>query len=260
MIGFVPARKGSKRLPGKNMRKLGDTPLVGWTLRAAYESEVFDRVVVSTDWGELAEYAAGYFGAEIIMRPPHLATDESLDVEWIRHALGTLEYRDYRAYPTYAWFALLRPTSPFRGPEAIQRAVALWRDIKDHYDSLRAIRRATESAYKQWRAPGLTEDMDQAEAWLTESTRPEDIYEIEPVTSAAAKKHLHSYPTQELEPCYIQTAGLEICKTVNVLEKGNIAGDRVAGFLLDGPEALDLNDEADWEEAERLASLPQLAG
>lgn len=258
MLALIPARKGSKRLEGKNMRLLQGRPLIDFTLKAAFDSECFSKVVVSSDWHEVLEYAASWYGAETIVRPAHLATDESLDVDWVKHALGTLAYRaeDKKcAYFTDVGplncdnhvsglldedLCILRLTSPFRDAECIERAKVQWAAIGKHYDSMRAVRRASETGWKMWTS-------NQLESALT----PQD-FEIEPLTSAAARKHLHSRPTQSLTPCYIQTAGLEMCWTATVLEKGSIAGDRVAGFLMQGPESLDINDESDWEQAERL--------
>lgn len=299
MIALVPARKGSKRLPNKNIRPLGGKPLILWMLQAAYNSGVFSEVYISTDSAEIAEVAVSHTGCKHIQRPPHLATDDSPDIEWVRHALGTIEHLHHKAhsicapcslghsYWTGAEMAILRPTSPFLAPETIQRAKALWDDIKGSqadpycacpwelggsikmeaggvwcqrcglpipqkaydsktqkvvprgvqgFDSLRAIRRASEPAWKQWRYA-------------------EDSHEIDPITTVAARKHLHSRPTQTLEDCWIQTAGLEMCWTRTPLELGTIAGNRVAGFPLEGPEALDLNTPEDWDQAEALLAL-----
>lgn len=255
MLALIPCRKGSKRLPGKGMKLLGGKPLIDFTLRAAYDSECFTKVVVSTDWKEVAEYAAGWYGCEIVMRPPHLAEDLSPDIAWVKHALGTLDYRlttehkvgaeSLSSWDGYQDFSILRPTSPFRGPETIERAKVQWAAIGRHYDSMRAVRRASETGWKQWTSNGLEAAMS-----------PQD-FEIEPLTSAAAKKYLHSRPTQSLTPTFIQTAALEMCWTRVPLETGTISGEKVAGFLTEGLEALDLNDERDWEEAERALSQIQ---
>ncbi len=81
LIGLIPARRGSKRLPRKNLTFLGGLPLISHTILPALESEVFERVVVSTDCPEIAAVARGY-GAEVpFMRPADLAGDQSPDID-----------------------------------------------------------------------------------------------------------------------------------------------------------------------------------
>ena len=75
MLGLVPARGGSKRLPGKNIRPLSGKPLIAWTIIAANQANGIDRIIVSTDDEIIAETAAD-FGAEVpFRRPPELADD-----------------------------------------------------------------------------------------------------------------------------------------------------------------------------------------
>lgn len=248
MIALVPARSGSKRIPNKNIKSLGGVPLIAWTLIEAFESDVFSGVYVSTDSHEIAQVAAAWTGAKAYIRPKHMARDDSRDIEWVKQILAAIEYDHHkngnlccvgRSHWANKDFAILRPTSPFRNAATIQRAKLQWDDIKERYDSMRAIRRATEPAWKQWRyAP--------------------DNHEIDPITSVAAKKHLHSRPTQSLEDCWIQTAGLEMAWCRTPLETNTIAGNRVAGFVMEGQEALDINDDFDWECAETFAYDIQL--
>jgi CMP-N,N'-diacetyllegionaminic acid synthase len=117
-VALIPARGGSKGLPGKNIRPLGGKPLIAWTVEAALESALFARVVVSTDDETIAE-AALAAGAEVpFMRPPHLATDSASSFEVAAHALGALSVDGP--------FALLQPTSPFRTARHIREAADLF--------------------------------------------------------------------------------------------------------------------------------------
>ena len=245
MIALVGARSGSKRLPGKNLRELGGIPLICWTLEAALESECFTEVYVSTDSAEIAEVAACL--SEVIMRPPHMASDTSPDLEWIHHALGTIRHRSHKQGSVCApcslgqdcmlsrEYCLLRPTNPFRGPETIQRAILQWEDIKGKYDSLRAVRKVSEHPNKMWAFA----------RFVDESQR------IHPIRGTP---QYYNLPTQELFTCYIQTGGLEIAWCRTPLELNSISGDRVAGFIMEGHEALDLNTEEDWKRAEAICN------
>jgi CMP-N,N'-diacetyllegionaminic acid synthase len=128
-LGLVTARGGSKGLPGKNVRVVGGKPLIAWTLEAAQNAAMLNRVVVSTDDREIAE-TARRCGAEVpFMRPAELAGDASPHVDVVLHALAWLDEReDYR--PDYV--VLLQPTSPLRTAEDIDAAVRLaWEKNSD---------------------------------------------------------------------------------------------------------------------------------
>jgi CMP-N,N'-diacetyllegionaminic acid synthase len=118
LVAIIPARSGSKGVPGKNTRPLAGKPLIAWTIEAAIASGCFDRVVVSTDSPAIAQVAINY-GAEVpFLRPHELATDEASSAAVVQHTLDFLG--DVSA------FVLLQPTSPFRSLEDIQEFVALF--------------------------------------------------------------------------------------------------------------------------------------
>jgi CMP-N,N'-diacetyllegionaminic acid synthase len=119
-VAFIPARHGSKRVPGKNIRRLNGHPMLAYSIAPAIESGLFESVIVSTDSEEIAAVARHY-GAEVpFLRPPAFAGDLSPDIEWLEHALTELR----RQGRTWDCFSLLRPTSPFRRANTIQRAWA----------------------------------------------------------------------------------------------------------------------------------------
>jgi len=98
LVGLIPARSGSERVPDKNLRSLAGHPLLAYAVSTALQSGIFDRVVCSTDSGKIAEVAQRY-GADVpFLRPAALATATSPDIEWITHALDQLEIHGDR-YP-----------------------------------------------------------------------------------------------------------------------------------------------------------------
>src|SRR5687768_15358323 len=116
IVAFVPARSGSERVPGKNVRPLGGHPLLAYAIETARQSGIFERVVVSTDSEEIAEIARWY-GADVpFLRPPEYATSTSPDIEWLSFTLQELE-------ESYDLFAIVRATNPFRGPETVKRGL-----------------------------------------------------------------------------------------------------------------------------------------
>lgn len=124
VLAVVPARGGSKGLPGKNLRLLAGKPLVAWPVCAARDSAAVDRVIVSTDDRAIADAAAAH-GADVpFMRPASLSGDTASSMDVIRHALQALAESGDR----YDYVVMLEPTSPLtRGADidqALQRLVA----------------------------------------------------------------------------------------------------------------------------------------
>lgn len=121
-IAIIPARGGSKRLPGKNIKLLAGKPMIAWTIEAALESGVFDHVFVSTDSEEIANVSRD-FGAEVpFIRPASLATDEATTDDVVTHLVEWFERHYDHSVTTVA---ILQPTSPLRNAEHIRDAAEL---------------------------------------------------------------------------------------------------------------------------------------
>src|SRR5919202_3281699 len=118
-LGLIPARGGSKGIPGKNLAPLCGRPLVAWTIGAACAARSLDRVVVSTDSEEIAA-TARELGADVLERPAELARDEVSMLDVLLHALEELGRPEI--------LVLLQPTSPLRRAEHVDEAVALLRE------------------------------------------------------------------------------------------------------------------------------------
>lgn len=235
---MIPARAGSKRVPGKNIRVLGGHPLIAYTIAAALESQVFDAVLVSTDSPRIAEVARHY-GADVpFLRPAEMAAEHSADIEWVADTIARLAGEGRR----YDCFSILRPTSPFRQPETIRRA---WREFlgETGADSLRAVEKCAQHPGKMW---------------IVRGRRMLPLLPIGP-----AEPPWHSSPYQSLPEVYVQNASLEIAWTRVVLEGRTIAGHVLIPFLTGGLEGFDINDAWDWRLAEQLladgeAELPRV--
>jgi len=117
-IAIIPARGGSKGIPDKNIKLFGGIPLLGHSIRHAVQSKLVDRVFVSTDSTKIAEIAAE-FGAEIIQRPPEMATDTASSELALSHALESI--KEQNILPSKVIF--LQATSPFRRSDDIDRAL-----------------------------------------------------------------------------------------------------------------------------------------
>ena len=238
IVGLVPARCGSKRVADKNIRLLAGHPVMAYTIAAALESGVFADVIISTDSEYYAEIAA-YYGAEVpFLRPADLAGDVSPDIEWLAYTLTKLK----ETGRTYDCFSILRPTSPFRLPQTIQRA---WQAFlaEEGVDSLRAVERCRQHPGKMW---------------VIRSKRMTPLLPLSP-----PEQPWHSSQYQSLPEVYVQNASLEIAWTRVVINERTIAGNVVMPFFTEGYEGFDVNNSYDWNLAEHLvengqAQLPAL--
>lgn len=119
ILALIPARGGSKGLPGKNIRLLAGKPLIAWSIEQAKGSKYLDKVVVSTDYENIAKIAE-QFGAEVpFIRPAELAADDSSSIDVIFHAIDFLKNTGQQ----FDYIALLEPTSPLRESADIDNAI-----------------------------------------------------------------------------------------------------------------------------------------
>lgn len=123
IVGIIPARGGSVGVPLKNIKKLNGKPLIEYTIKAALESQVLDRIIVSTDHKGIAEISKNC-GAEVpFVRPDDISED--VDTEYVlQHAIKFMEKEGYKVDA----IVLLQPTSPFRKPETIKKCVELYKN------------------------------------------------------------------------------------------------------------------------------------
>ena len=124
LIGIILARGGSKRIPQKNVRKLGGKPLICWTIESALLSGVFSSVIVSTDDEEIAKISIESGAIVPWLRPVHLSSDNTPSIEPVIHTLKWLESRNEKPNG----ILLLQPTLPFRKIETIIKSVKLFND------------------------------------------------------------------------------------------------------------------------------------
>jgi len=220
ILALIPARGGSVRIPGKNLKPLHGHPLLAYTIAAAKASGIFARIFVSSESPQVLDVASAY-GAIAWTRPAAYATAESPDIEWVHDLLTHTAEGDC--------FAILRPTSPFRSAATIQRA---WEQFqRSPCDCLRAVEAVSVNPYKCW----VLSDC--------ELTPLLPVHDVPP---------WHSRPSQTLPRVYQQNASLEIAKCSLVRDRlyPSICSGRVWGFVNPRPEGFDINDADDWAFAE----------
>jgi len=230
-IALIPARSGSKRLPGKNIKLLRGVPLIAYTIKSALDSNLFSEVIVSTDSIEIADIAIKWGASVPMLRPSEYASDNSPDIEWVLHSVENMV-----ATPKsmIGCIAILRPTSPLRSARTIVNAFELFQ-ADESLDSLRALEITNSHPGKMWR---LGED-NHATPFLPQ------INHMIPT---------HDRPTQSLEKLWIQNASLEFIRFQSLKQHRTISGKKVYGFIMPGLEGLDINTQIDWDNLENLVN------
>lgn len=122
ILGIIPARAGSKGVKDKNIRMILEKPLIAYTIIEGIKSNVFDKLIVSTDSGKIAEISMEYGANVPFLRPKELAQDDSKTIDVIFHVLNEMENIGQK----YDVLVLLQPTSPLRSSEDISNALNLF--------------------------------------------------------------------------------------------------------------------------------------
>lgn len=125
-LALIPARGGSKRLPGKNLMKIGDHSLIGHAITSVKCLESVDEICVTTDDKEIADEVLRYGPYVHFMRPASLASDQAKTFDVVRHAIQWFQDRDI----DFETVILLQPTSPLRAQQHINEAIQLYEEKK----------------------------------------------------------------------------------------------------------------------------------
>ena len=138
-IAIIPARSGSKSVRDKNIKLLGNKPLIAWSIKACLKSKQISKIYISTDSKKYANIAKNFGPVEILFRPKKLSTDYSTDYEMIEHAIKNINFE-------YEFIAHIRPTTPLRKVNDLDKAIKQF--IKSKFHSLRSVHEMSETSYK----------------------------------------------------------------------------------------------------------------
>ena len=142
---ILPALGGSKSVPRKNIKNLGNHPLIAYSIIACKLCEEIDRIIVSTDDEEIAKVSLSY-GAEVpFMRPKEFARDDSPDEEFLRHFFEEIKCDTV---------VLVRPTTPLRDPLYMAEVIRTWHDVGKDVSGLRSIHESAANPYKVFKLSG----------------------------------------------------------------------------------------------------------
>ena len=225
VLGLVPARAGSKGVPGKNLRPLGGEPLIGYTLRAAAHARLLTRTIVSTDSDEIAAACRDYGAEAPFLRPSALATDEAAMHGVVLHALDWL--RDREGYVPLV-VVLLQPTVPFRTAEQIDAAVVALQE--PDVDAVVSVVRVPASHHPAWQ--------------LRLGDKRLERYDGGALAGLTARR-------QDLEPTYCRDGAIYAFRTEAFRRTGSIYGSRTRAMVNDS-ETVNIDTLYDWALAESL--------
>lgn len=227
VLAIVPARGGSKGLPGKNLRLLSGHPLIAYSIAAGLQANLVNRVICSTDSQEIADVAINY-GAEVpFLRPSELAQDDSPDIDYFSHALSELAKTGYR--PDI--LVQLRPTDPIRKIGLVDTGVQMMIDNPDAH-SVRTITEPGYSPYKMWT---INE----------EGT-------IDPLLEVPGVLEPFNQPRQELPDVWWHIGVLDIIRTDVIEATGSLSGTNVLPLKVEREKSADIDTLDDFERAEIL--------
>ena len=227
VLALIPARGGSKSIPRKNIKPFAGHPLIAYSVAAGLQAESVTRVMVSTDDEEIAAIAREY-GADVpFLRPAKFAQDATPDLPVFTHALAWLEeHEGYR--PDLV--VQLRPTTPVRPPDLIDRAVALMLQHPEA-DSVRGVVPSGQNPYKMWR--------------IADNGQMMPLLELPDVAEP------YNAPRQSLPSTYWQTGHIDVIRP-RVFARGSMSGKVILPVVLDPVYTVDLDTPLDWMWAEWL--------
>ena len=218
VLAIIPARGGSKGLPGKNLRLLAGKPLIVWSIEHALGSTGIADTLVSTDCPRIAEVARAAGATVPFLRPEALATDRAATEPVMLHALAEMEKVGLR----YDATALLQPTSPLRSRDMTDRALAQLR--AEGADSLLSV---TQSHAFFWRNHPVRAGYDFARRPRRQDIAPEDRH-------------------------YRETGSLYLTRIDVLLSERNRLGGRITLFETPEEESYEIDSLADFRLLESL--------
>jgi CMP-N-acetylneuraminic acid synthetase len=233
ILCLIPARSGSKGVPNKNIKLLGNKPLLAWSIEQALASKRVAnmRIIVSTDSEEYQKIAQKW-GAEVpFLRPAKISQDLSTDYEFIKHALDWLELNE-NYIPDI--ILQLRPTQPCRKVEDIDKCLDIFIKNISEYDSLRSVIEFEKSPYKMYTI--------------------DDNILIPLYREVEGIKEPYNECRQKLPKTYLHNGYIDIFKT-SIFKDKTISGHKIYPYLMNKFDTIDIDTLDDWNKCEKILNL-----
>ena len=217
ILGIIPARQGSKRMPGKNKKLLNGKPLITYSFASAKESLLLNKIIVSTNDLDIISIAEEH-GIEVpFVRPEKYADDYATDFDWIKHAVYELE----NTGSIIDYIVILRPTCPLRTAKDIDNAITTI--CKIGTDSVRSLTKVKHHPY-----------------WMKKITNELAVPYLE-LDNAEEKIR-----SQDLPPLYYINGMVDIISKNNITNN-HLYGKKMGYILIDEKRTVDIDTPADFE-------------
>jgi len=216
VLAIIPARGGSKRLPGKNIMDLNGKPLIAWTIEAAKKSQYIDKLIVSTDDEKISTISKKY-GAEVpFIRPKELSSDTANSIDVIFHAINFYKEKSIE----FEYILLLQPTSPLR----------ITKDIDNAFKMISNDTKALVSVCETEHSP------------LWSNTLPDDLSMKDFIRPKIKNKR-----SQDLPKYYRLNGAIYISKIEYLKENNGFLGKNTKAFIMPQERSVDIDSEVDYE-------------
>ncbi len=230
IIAVIPARGGSKSIPKKNLVNFCGKPLISYSIEIAKKCSSIDRVIVSSDDNEIIDVALKY-GAEVpFIRPKEISQDDTTDYPVFEHCLKYLN--DYEGYKPDI-IVQLRPTSPLRTPEMVEKAIHKLIS-RPEADSVRSVCEPSQNPFKMW--------------MINNSGF------IEPLLKDEKNNEPYNQPRQNLPYVYWQNGYIDVTRYSTIIEKKSMTGDQILPLVVDNNEIIDIDNDVTFQFAEMIYS------
>ncbi len=227
VLGIVPARSGSKGVPGKNIRLLCGKPLLQYTAEAAQAARLLSRVILSTDSEEIAKVGESC-GLDVpFLRPAELAEDETPMLPVVQHAVRWMENQGER----FDAICLLQPTNPMRRAEHIDDCIRLLE--KTEADAVVTTLPVPAEHNPHW-------VYFQNESGLLNLSTGEAV----PIPRR-----------QELPVAYHREGSVYVTRRDVLMDGNTFYGERLAGYLINAESSVNIDQPQDWKRAEELLAF-----
>ncbi len=226
VLAIIPARGGSKGLPGKNKRALLGKPLVAWPIDTALAASSVDKVLCTTDDNEIREIAIAHGAEAPFLRPAQLASDTASSIDVIQHAIEYLAARGEQ----FDYVALLEPTSPLTTSADVEAALRTLHARRNDADSIVGISRV-------------------------ESTHPEYDVRRSPdglISPYIAQNFKALKRRQDIEPLFFLEGSLYLATTTSLLKERSFYHDRTLGYEMPRWKSIEIDELVDFMIVETL--------
>ncbi len=217
VLAAIPARGGSKGVPGKNIKPLAGKPLIAWTIAAAREVSYLDKIIVSSEDQTILEISRSYGAQTPFVRPEELARDDTPGIAPVLHALDALPEK-------YDYVVLLQPTSPLRTADDIRAALELCLDR-----AAPACVSVTEPKHKPW--------------WMFSLNQQSGL---EPMYGDMPARR------QDMPAVYALNGAVYVAETGWLRQKQTFVSPDTVAYVMPAERSLDIDTELDFRLAEAL--------